>query len=242
MQGRGVAVAVIGGVVLATLVAGAQGARLVGTKAGNLLVGTNGPDRLLGKGGGDLIKGFGGSDRLSGGKGRDLLNGGRGPDRLVAGPGNDGIKAADGRRDLLINGGGGKNACVVDIPIDLPVTRNCATLQTAPAPGSEGGGSGGGGGGGGVTDPNLLEVTSAQGLLCLPLIGCAFTITGKGADVAAGTVSFGGAITSVTGTAVNDFVLGTWLATGTFSCTPGGTGWLQVTMGTKHTPQIPVTC
>lgn len=232
---RSVSIAVICGALLTTLAAGAQGARLVGTKAGNLLVGTNGKDRLLGKGGGDLIKGLRGRDTLSGGKGRDLLNGGPGPDRLVAGPGNDGIKAADGRRDLLIDGGGGTNACVVDIPADLPVTRNCATLQT-PEPGA------GGGGGGGVPDPNLLEVTSAQGLLCLPLLGCAFTITGKGADVLAGTVSFGGAITSVTATAVNDVVLGTWLATGTFSCQPGATGWLQVTMGTKHTPPIPVTC
>ncbi len=238
MLGRGVVIAAVCGVLLAAPVAAAQGARLVGTKAGNLLVGTKGPDRLLGKGGRDLVKGLAGRDRLSGGKARDLLNGGPGPDRILAGPGNDGIKAADGRRDLLIDGGGGRNACVVDIPLDLPVTRNCATLQTAPQPGP----GGAGGGGGDVTDPNLLEVTSAQGLTCLPLLGCLFTITGKGADVVTGTVSFGGAVSSAAGAALNDVVLGTWLATGTFNCGSDGTGWLQVTMGTKSTPRIPVNC
>jgi hypothetical protein len=233
-------IAVICGVALASAAA-AQGTRLVGTKQGNLLVGTKGPDRLIGKGGGDLIKGRGGRDRLSGGQGRDLLNGGPGPDRLIAGPGNDGIKAADGRRDLLINGGAGRNVCVVDIPADLPVTRNCETLRTAPPP--AGGGGGGGGGGGTVTDPNLLEVTSAQGLTCLPLLGCLFTITGKGTDSLVGSVTYGGAITSVVNTAVNGVVTGTWLATGTYSCdASGGDGWLVVTMGGKSTPQIPVEC
>ncbi len=239
MRGRGAAIAVICGVVLATVaVAAAQGSRLVGTKAGNLLVGSKGPDRLIGKGGGDLIKGLGGRDRLSGGKGRDLLNGGPGADRLVAGPGNDGIKAADGRADRLIDGGGGTNACVVDIPADLPVTRNCETLRTLPGPAG-----GGDGGGGGPVDPKLLEVTSAQGLTCLPLLGCLFTITGKGADSLVGTVTYGGAITSLVNTAVNGLVTGTWLATGTYTCSAtGGTGWIVVTMGTKSTPQIPVEC
>jgi hypothetical protein len=237
MLGRGLSIAVICGVVLATVVAASQGARLVGTKAGNLLVGSKGPDRLIGKGGGDLIKGRAGRDGLSGGKGRDLLNGGPGPDRLVAGPGNDGIKAADGRADLLIDGGAGTNACVVDIPADLPVTRNCETLRTPPAP------TGGGGGGGGPADPRLLEVTSAQGLTCLPLLGCLFTITGKGADSLVGTVTYGGAITSLVNTAVNGVVTGTWLATGIFNCSAtGGTGWIVVTMGSKSTPQIPVDC
>jgi hypothetical protein len=245
MRLRGVTIAVISTAVLLTAVAGADALRLVGTKAGNLIVGSNGPDRLIGKGGGDLIKGRGGGDRLSGGKGRDLLNGGPGADRLVAGPSRDGIKAADGRRDRLINGGPGANVCVIDIPADLPVTRNCGRIQAGQAPGGggQGGSGGGGGGGGGVVDPNLLAVNSADGLLCLPLAGCAFTITGSGADAPVGTVSGGGAVTSVTGSAVNlDMLLGTWLATGTFNCSSGGTGWLQVTMGTKSTPQIPVQC
>lgn len=237
MRPRGAAIAVICGVALLAGVASAGAFKLVGTKAGNLLVGSKGADRLIGKGGGDLIKGRGGRDRLSGGKGRDLLNGGPGADRLIAGPGNDGIKAADGRADRLIDGGGGRNVCVIDIPADLSVTRNCETIQTAPGPG------GGGGGGGGPIDPNALQVTSAQGLTCLPLLGCVFTITGKGADAVVGTVSYGGAITSLVNTAVNGLVTGTWVATGTYSCgATGGTGWLVVTMGTKSTPQIPVQC
>jgi Ca2+-binding RTX toxin-like protein len=236
MGARGMAIAVISAAALIAGSAMAQGTTLVGTKAGNLIVGSKGPDRLVGKGGGDLLKGLGGNDRLSGGKGRDLLTGGAGADRLIAGPARDGIKAADGRADRLVNGGRGNNVCVIDIPADLPVTRNCGTIRTDPTPG------GGGGGGGGPVDPNLLQVTSAQGLTCLPLLGCVFTITGKGADALVGTVAYGGALSSVSATAVNDVVLATWLATGTYSCSAPGTGWIVVTMGSKSTPQIPVQC
>jgi Ca2+-binding RTX toxin-like protein len=239
MGARGTSIAAIGAAVLIAGVAVAQGTTLVGTKAGNLIIGSKGADRLVGKGGGDLLKGLGGNDRLSGGRGRDLLTGGAGADRLNAGPTRDGIKAADGRRDRLINGGPGNNVCVIDIPADLPVTRNCGTIRTDP---TSGGGAGGGGGGGGPADPNLLEVTSAQGLTCLPLLGCLFTVTGKGADALVGTVAYGGALSSVTATAVNDVVLATWLATGTYSCSAPGMGWIVVTMGSKSTPQIPVQC
>jgi len=223
------------------IAAGADAFKLVGTKAGNLMVGGKGPDRLIGRGGGDLIKGRGDGDRLSGGKGRDLLNGGPGPDRLLAGPGVDGIKAADGRADRLIDGGAGRNVCVIDIPADLPMTRNCGTLR---APSFTGGGSGGGGGGpGGKVDPTALGVTSAQGLLCPPLLGCAFTITGNGSDALVGTVSSGGAVSSLVNAAANGVVTGTWVATGTYNCgVAGGMGWLVVTMGTRSTPQIPVDC
>jgi Ca2+-binding RTX toxin-like protein len=238
MRARGVAIAVICTGALAMTSACAQGFRLVGTNAGNLIVGSNGPDRLVGKGGGDLVKGLAGNDLLTGGRGRDLLNGGPGADRLLAGPGRDGIKAADGRADRLVDGGRGKNVCVIDIPADLPVTRNCGTVQAGSPPGV----GGGGGGSGGQADPNALQVTSAQGLVCgLPLFGCLFTVTGKGADALTGTVTYGGAITSVTATAVNDVVLGTWIATGTYACS-SGMGWLVVTIGSKSSPQIPVQC
>ncbi|HKH40402.1 MAG TPA: hypothetical protein VKA41_00950 [Solirubrobacterales bacterium] len=212
---------------------------MIGTKAGSLLVGTKGPDRLVGKAGGDLIKGRNGRDHLSGGKGRDLLNGGPGADRLIAGPGNDGIKAADGRADRLVNGSGGTNVCVIDIPADLPVLRNCGTIRISPAPG--GGEGGGGGGAGGPTDPNLLRVNTADGLVCLPILG-AFTITGDGTDELVGTVTSGGDIALLAGTALNGVVTGTWVATGTYNCAAGATGWLLVTMGSKSTPQIPVQC
>lgn len=242
MRFRGVVVSLICAGLLFVGAAGAQAVKLVGTRAGNLIVGGKGPDRLVGKGGGDLLKGRGGADRLSGGKGRDLLNGGPGADRLVAGPGNDGIKAADGRRDRLVNGGGGTNICVIDIPADLPVTKNCGTIRTDPTP-VAGGGGGGGGGNGGPPDPTILQVSSAQGLTCLPLLGCLFTITGSGADALVGNVSYGGDVTSVVNAAVNGLVTGTWIATGTFTCSvAGGGGWLVVTIGSKSTPQIPVEC
>jgi hypothetical protein len=241
MRAKGVTIGAICAAALAVGVATAQGFNLVGTNAGNLIVGSKGPDRLVGKGGGDLVKGLAGNDRLSGGKGRDLLTGGPGADRLLAGPGNDGIKAADGRADLRIDGGAGRNKCVIDVPADLPVTRNCGSIQ-AGAPPKGGAGGGGGGGGGSQPDPNALQVTSAQGLVCgLPLLGCLFTVTGKGADALTGTVTYGGAITSVTATVVNDVVLGTWVATGTYTCS-SGMGWLVVTIGSKSTPQIPVQC
>jgi hypothetical protein len=249
MHARGVAIAVICAVTLVVGAASAQAFKLVGTKAGNLLVGSKGPDRLVGKGGGDLIKGRGGNDVLSGGKARDLVNGGPGADRLIAGPGNDGIKAADGKADRLIDGGRGNNVCVIDIPADLSATRNCGTIRIPSASGggaggggSGGGAGGGGGGGGGTLDPTMLEVNSASGLTCLPILGCAFTITGEGADALVGTVTAGGAITLLAGTAMNDVVLGTWLATGSYKCAPGAAGWLVVTMGEKSTPQIPVQC
>ena len=42
---------------------------------------------------------------------------------------------------------------------------------------------------------------------------------------------------------MNGVVTGTWVATGTYSCSAvDGTGWLVVTIGTKSTPQIPVQC
>jgi Ca2+-binding RTX toxin-like protein len=223
---------------LAACAAAAPASTLVGTKASNLLVGTKGADRIAGKGGVDLLKGKAGNDLLLGGRARDGLIGGPGVDRMMGGPGNDVIRAADGRADRLVNGGGGTNSCVVDIPADLPVTRNCGTIRTGSPTG--GGGGGGSGQGGGL---NMLQVTSAQGLTCIPLLGCLFTITGEGADALVGSVSFGGAVTSVVGTAVNAVVTGTWLATGTYTCSvAGGSGWLVVTIGSKSTPQIPVNC
>ena len=208
----------------------------VGNKLGNLLVGTKGGDRLIGKAGGDLIKGKGGPDLLIGGRGRDGLVGGPGPDRILAGPGNDVIRATDGRADRRVDGGAGTNTCVVDVPADLAITTNCGTIQGGTPPG-------GGGNGGGQPPANQLQVTSAQGLSCLGPLGCLFTITGKGADAPTGTVSGGGAVSSVANVAVTPFADTRWLATGVYSCSPaGGPGWLVVTIGTESTPQIPVTC
>ena len=226
---------VVCAVLLGVGAAGAAGLSLVGTKAGNLLAGTKGSDRLSGKAGNDLLKGKTGNDLLRGGKGRDLLIGGRGVDRILGGPGNDFVRAADGRADRRIDGGRGTNTCVVDIPADLPSTVNCGKIQAGPSPS--------GGGGGGQGNPDLLEVTTAQGLTCLPLgLGCVFTITGTGADSLVGNVTSGGAVSSVVNVAVNAVVTGTWLATGTYTCSGSGTAYLVVHIGTKSSPQIPVAC
>jgi Ca2+-binding RTX toxin-like protein len=235
MRGRIGMVIAVCAIAVGINAAGVAALSLVGTKSANLLSGTGGPDRLSGRAGNDVLKGKAGSDLLRGGAGRDLLVGGRGRDRIVGGPGNDVIKAADGRADV-VNGGGGANTCVVDIPVDLPSTVNCGTLQAGPLPGR-------GGGGGGQADPNLLEITSAQGLTCVPLgLGCVFTITGKGADALVGNVTSGGAVSSVANLAVNAVVTGTWLATGTYTCTGSGPAYLVVHIGSKSTPQIPVAC
>ena len=223
------------GAILGFGVAGAMAMNLVGTKAPNLLRGTDRADRLSGRAGNDVIKGNAGGDLLRGGKGRDLLIGGRGADRIAGGPWNDVIRAADGRADRRVNGGGGTNSCVIDIPADLPSTVNCNSIHSGPEQP--------GGGGGGQVAPDLLEVTSAQGLICLPLnLGCLFTITGKGADGLAGTVTAGGAVSSVANLAVNALVTGTWLATGTYTCTASGPAYLVVHIGTKSSPEIPVAC
>ena len=226
--------ALLAGAILASVaVAAASAASLVGTKSPDLLRGTKGADTLKGKAGGDTVKGKAGPDLLYGGKGDDLLVGGPGADRIFGGPGADRIKASDGRADRAINGGGGANACVLDIPLDLAVSSNCASIQQGPdIPGASP-----------KADGSTLEVTSAQGLLCPPAGGCVFTITGKGADALVGTVTGGGAVTSVVNVAVNGVVTGTWVATGTYTCAAGeGDGYLVVTIGSKSTPQIPVNC
>jgi hypothetical protein len=223
------------GAVLGLPVAGAAGEKLVGTRAANLLAGTGGPDKISGKAGNDELRGKAGNDLLNGGRGRDLLVGGRGADRIVGGPGNDVIRASDGRADRLVNGGAGVNTCVLDIPLDLPSAVNCGTIQAGPPQV--------GGGGGGQGNIDLLEITSAQGLTCLPLgLGCVFTITGTGADALVGNVTAGGAVSSVANLAVNAVVTGTWLATGTYTCSGSGNAYLVVHIGTKSTPQIPVNC
>jgi len=236
---RAGAVALICGAALGAAAVAASAASVIGTGAPNLLAGTRGADRVSGKAGNDFLKGKAGDDLLKGGRGRDTLIGGPGRDRILGGPGDDVVRATDGRADRLVDGGGGTNTCVLDIPADLPASVHCGTIQAGSAPGV---GPGGGGGGGGNSSSGL-NVTSAQGLTCLPLgLGCLFTITGNSADALVGTVTAGGAVASVANVAANGVVTGTWLATGTYRCGSGGDGYLVVHMGTKSTPQIPVDC
>jgi Ca2+-binding RTX toxin-like protein len=205
-------------------------AKRIGTNRANKISGTAGADTIKGRGGKDKINGKGGKDKLNGGKGRDTVVGGRGADRMMGGPGNDVIKAADGKRDKVINGGPGKNRCVIDTALELSVTRNCSTI-VAGTPGLGAPGTGAGAGTG-------LQISSATGLVCAsPLPVCAFTLSGTGADALAGTVTGGGGVTSA-GAGVTPS--GTdWTAGGLYGCT--GDGFLRVTIGTKSV-DVPVDC
>lgn len=188
-----------------------------GGKRADKIKGTKGADKIKGKGGNDKLRGMGGKDVVNGGKGRDAVIGGKGPDRL---------KAADGRRDKAINGGPGKDVCVIDTALELAITKSCATVI-------DGGKTGPGTG-------NALTVQNATGLSCKPLVlGCPFLIQGDGADAATGTVTGGGGVNSVVGTAAAVPQGTEWAATGTYSCT--GPGYLRVTIGTKSV-DVPTTC
>lgn len=211
-----------------------------GSKKGETIVGTKGADKIKGKGGKDKLKGKGGNDSLSGGKGKDKVTGGKGADRHLGGAGDDTLNAADGRLDRAINGGPGTNTCIIDTALELSIVQGCTNVQ-AGGPGS-GTGPGGGGGGGSPGGGTGLRVLTANGLTCLPLVGCLFLISGDGADSLLGSVAGGGSVTSVLNVAVN-VITGTWIATGTYTCSAaGGPGFLEVTIGTKTSGQVPVSC
>ena len=202
---------------------------LRGTKRGETIRGTSAADRIVGMLGNDKLKGRGGNDKLSGGKGRDSVIGGAGRDSMLGGPGNDVIKAADGKRDRAINGGPGKNKCIIDSALELSIAKHCSSIvgQTG---GGGGGGSGGSGGG--------LRVLSADGLVCpsqLPV--CVFSISGDGADSQVGTITGGGGVTAV---GVNVLTDGSnWTGGGLYGCTDDG--FLRVTIGSKSV-DVPVDC
>jgi hypothetical protein len=220
----------------ANRVLGTGGADLIRLGAGNDRAhGGGGADQIVGGAGRDRLTGGAGKDRLRGGSGRDHLIGGAGKDRLRGGAANDRLNAADGRADLVVDGGGGRNACRVD-HADVAVARNCSTLTVVSASPSGGGGGGGGGGDAAPApaDPGVLGLglTDASGLTCpssLPL--CPFELTGTGADGLLGTVTGGGGV--LPGLGVGLSIAGDeWTATGLYGCT--GDGFLRVTIGTEH--------
>jgi Ca2+-binding RTX toxin-like protein len=250
-HGRGRTAIVVAVSVLAVslaAVAGPAAAKTIsGSKKGETLTGTKRADKIKGRGGKDKLKGKGGNDKLVGGKGRDKLIGGSGADRHLGGKGNDVLRAADGRLDRAINGGSGNNTCIIDIALELSIVRGCGTIQAGGAgsyPGAPGGGGGAGGGGPGAGGG--LRVLTAQGLVCLPLVGCVFLISGDGADALLGGVAGGGSVTSVLNVAVNTILgsdVGTWVATGAYTCgAQGGPGFLIVTIGSESSPPIPIEC
>ena len=202
---------------------------LRGTQRGEKINGTKGPDKINGMSGNDKIKGKGGNDTLNGGKGRDTLTGDKGADKMLGGAGNDVIKAADGRRDKAINGGGGKNRCVIDTTLELSIARNCSSIIA----GGRGAGSGPGPGPG-----EGLRVLSATGLVCASsLPTCVFTASGDGANGTVGTVSGGGGVTAVGGSVTPSG--SDWSAGAAYGCIADG--FLRVTIGSEFV-DLPVDC
>jgi hypothetical protein len=214
---------------LAVAVCISPAAKLRGTNHGEKIVGTKGADTIKGMAGNDKIKGKKGNDKLNGGKGRDTVAGDAGADKMLGGAGNDVIKAADGRRDKAINGGGGKNRCVIDTTLELSIARNCSSI-IAGGPGA-GGGPGPGPGEG-------LRVLSATGLVCASsLPTCVFTASGDGANGTVGTVTGGGGVTAVGGSVTPSG--SDWTAGALYGC--NADGFLRVTIGSEFV-DLPVDC
>jgi hypothetical protein len=218
---------VVAGLTVALAAAGgpAMAKKFNGSKRGEKIVGTKGADKIKGKGGNDKIKGRGGKDALNGGKGRDKVVGGAGADRHLGGPGPDVLKAADNKRDKAINGGPGKDRCIVDTALELSVVRGCETVVA-------------GGGSGSAAPPGSLQVTSSTGLVCGSTAPtCLFTLSGTGADGLVGTVTGSGGVTGLGGSAV---VTGEdWSAAGLYGCTADG--GLTVTIGAESVT-VPIDC
>jgi hypothetical protein len=224
---RTLALVVAAAVLLLRLLAvdSSPAAKLTGTKHGERIVGTQGADTIKGMSGNDTIKGKKGNDKLNGGKGRDTVIGDAGADKMLGGAGNDVIKAADGRRDKVIDGGAGKNRCVIDTTLELSIARHCSSIV------GPGGGPGPGPGEG-------LRVLSASGLVCASsLPTCVFTASGDGANGTVGTVTGGGGVTAVGGSVTPSG--SDWSAGALYGC--NADGFLRVTIGSEFV-DLPVDC
>jgi hypothetical protein len=236
-----------GGVVIClALVAGlAEAKELVGTKKADRMSGTTGSDVLRGKAGNDRINGRKGNDKLVGSAGRDKLAGGEGEDTFAGGGGADTLKAKDGAADKRLNGGKGRDVCVID-QADAPVVKGCERVTMdgsfTPNPGGagdSGAGPGGGPGGGSAGGSGGLVVNSATGTECgSSLPTCVFQIEGTGAEAATGLVTGGGGVTIGVGT-VLALQGSDWTASGTYGCQSDGV--LRVTIGEKSV-DVPVDC
>ena len=92
-----------------------SGDDVVCARAGNdLIVDGRGDDRHFGGAGNDVLLGGRGNDLQRGNRGRDILIGGTGRDDLGGGRGGDRIIALDGKQRDRVNGGPGRDFCLVD--------------------------------------------------------------------------------------------------------------------------------
>ena len=240
-------VAIPAGPALAKRIAGTNGAdRIVGTKKADRINARGGNDRVNGRKGGDRLKGSRariallvaraatgsrvgrGKDRVKGAKGKDRVKGAKGKDRILGNKGADRLNSVDRKKDRAVNGGPGKDVCVID-QADLPVLKNCEKAKVKNGRPGPGGGPGG----------DDLRVTSASGLTCgsqLPL--CPFQIAGDRADALVGTVSGGNGVSLAAGAGVV-IVDDTWTAAGLYGCSADG--YLKVTIGSKSV-RVQITC
>jgi hypothetical protein len=250
--GRGAKRASLAAMVLCLAIAAppAQAKKFVGTKKADRMSGTAKADVFRGKGGNDKFTGRDGNDKMAGGTGKDKLVGGTGKDKFAGGGGADVLMAKDGAADASVNGGKGKDLCVID-QADAPVVKGCEQVTSDPntkpssgggGPGGgggsgDGGGSGGGGGYGGGSGG--LVVNSSSGTTCgSSLPTCLFQIEGTGAEEPVGLVTGGGGVTVAVGAAVS--IEGPdWTAAGGYSCTADG--FLRVTIG-ERSVDVPVDC
>lgn len=171
------------------------------------------------------------------------------------------MNAADGRKDVSVDGGTGRNKCRIDAA-DLTIAHGCGSLTIqkggtgAPGGGSGGNGNGTGGGPGGAGGPGGsggsgggLALESGTGLQCgSQLPTCTFTLSGAGADALEGTVTGGDGVTGAGG-AVSvsqdnpdpnaQPQNAAWTAAGSYGCTKDG--FLRVTIGSELV-DVPVDC
>ncbi len=85
---------------------------------------------VTGGAGGDSLTGSSADDVLAGLGGKDTLDGGAGADTFLAGADDDAVKARDGKRDLLISCGSGKDSLTADT--NDPRARDCEGGSTPP--------------------------------------------------------------------------------------------------------------
>jgi hypothetical protein len=189
--------------------------RLFGGAGRDWLYGDAGNDRERGGPGADVVLGGAGADRLLGESGGDFLTGGAGADYFLGGAGNDVLNARDGRRDARVDGGPGKDTCVLD-RADLAVARSCEVSMSGPSSLGSGGGGGGGGGGVGGTRQIPFSLVSAQGTSCTVALPCTLLLAGVGAkNGSVGTQLGSGLLGSALASVNAD---GTWLVSGSYSC------------------------
>jgi len=196
---------------------GGTGNDRVNGDAGNDRVnGDAGNDAVSGGAGNDILNGGPGRDSLSGGAGFDVLTGGAAPDSIRGDAGDDIIDSRDGARDTVVDGGTGRDVCVVDVA-DVPVVRNCEIVHSgSSAPVTA---IAGGGGAPSPTGVGPFVLTFSSGTSCDFLTEeCSYILAGTGAKNGSVTATAGQEMISTAGPTPSVNTQGGWIVTGTYRC------------------------